>query len=90
LAEGLDNLAKILRQREVTLAKIKAASSEARTSAWIIGSIPVIVLGANYLFAPKSIEPLFVTSAGNLLLLGSLVWMVMGVFVMYSMVKIGD
>ena len=90
LAEGLDNLVKILRQREVTLAKVRAASSEARTSAWIIGSIPVIIVVANYLFAPKSIETLFVTSAGNLLLLGSLVWMGMGVLVMYSMVKIGD
>jgi tight adherence protein B len=88
LSEGLSNLSKILRNREVTREKIKAASSESRTSAWIIGSIPVIVGLGNWIISPQSFEPMLATVLGNYILIGSGAWMVIGIFVMRSMVNI--
>jgi tight adherence protein B len=43
LSETLANLGKMLRRRRQIKLKIKAASAEARASAWIVGSLPVIM-----------------------------------------------
>ena len=43
LAEALGNLSAVLRARKLMREKIKALSSEATTSAFIIGSLPVCV-----------------------------------------------
>jgi tight adherence protein B len=43
LSETLDNLSKMLRRRRQIKLKIRAASAEARASAWIVGSLPFIM-----------------------------------------------
>ena len=45
LAETLENLAHVLRRRKQLKLKIKALSSEAKASAYIIGSLPFIMFG---------------------------------------------
>ena len=45
LAETLENLANVLRKRKTLKLKIKALSSEAKASAYIIGSLPFIMFG---------------------------------------------
>lgn len=88
LTEGLGNLAKILRDRELLHGKIRAMSSEGRTSAWIIGIIPPAVGGMNILLAPSTIAPLIETPLGNIIVLSSVIWMAIGVFVMTAMINI--
>jgi tight adherence protein B len=45
LSETLENLSKMLRRRRQIKMKIKAASAEARASAWIVGVLPFVMFG---------------------------------------------
>jgi tight adherence protein B len=87
LSEALSNLSTVLRARRLLREKIKALSSEAKASAWIIGAMPVIVIVLVYLTSPGYIIELFVRPMGNLILLASAMLMGMGVFVMKQMIN---
>jgi tight adherence protein B len=86
LSEALGNLSTVLRERSKMRMKIKAMSSEAKASAWIIGSLPIIVGGLVYFTSPDYIALLFTTSLGNLIIGVSAVWMLIGIFVMRKMI----
>ena len=88
LAEALGNLAGVLRSRKLMEGKIKALSSEAKASAWIIGSLPFLVAGAVQLSSPDYLLPLFTTKPGNFILIGAGLWMCTGIFVMKKMTQI--
>lgn len=88
LSEVLANLADLLRERAKLEAKIRAMTSEARTSAWIIGSIPALLVGSVSVFSPGFLTPLVDTAQGNLILMGCLGWMATGVLVMKSMMRV--
>lgn len=87
LSEALGNLSKVLRERKKMRAKIKAMSSEAKASGGIIGSLPVIVGGLVYLTSPDYISLLFTTHTGNVVLVASALWMLMGILVMKKMIN---
>lgn len=87
LSEALGNLAGVLRDRKRLQGKIRAMSSEAKTGAMIIGSLPPGVMGLVYVTSPKYIEPLFTQELGNLMLIGCVVWMTAGVLVMKKMIS---
>ena len=87
LSEALGNLSKVLRDRKKMKAKIKAMSMEAKASAGIIGSLPVVVMTLVWLTSPEYIELLWTTSTGRLLLAGSGIWMFFGIMVMKKMIN---
>ena len=87
LSEALGNLSKVLRDRKKMRAKIQAMSQEAKTSAAIIGALPVAVMILVYLTAPQYITLLFTHSMGHVMLAGSAVWMTIGVLVMKKMIN---
>ena len=87
LSEALGNLAAVLRDRKRLRGKIKAMSSEAKASAMIIGSLPVIVMGIVYLTTPAYIMKLFTEKAGNLMLAACVIWMSVGITVMRKMIN---
>ena len=87
LSEALGNLSKVLRDRKKMKAKIKAMSSEAKASAMIIGSLPIVVMLLIYLTTPAYITILFTHQTGNLIILGALVWMFIGIMVMRAMIN---
>lgn len=87
LAEALGNLSKVLRERKKMRAKIQAVSQEAKSSAAIIGALPPGVMGVLYLTAPGYLMPLLNTTAGNMIIAGGLVWMMIGVLVMRKMIN---
>jgi tight adherence protein B len=87
LSEALGNLSAVLRSRRLLAEKIKALSSEAKTSAGIIGSLPVIVAGLVQLTSPGYMTLLYTTDTGRLILVGSAVTMGMGVLVMRQMIN---
>ena len=87
LSEALGNLSKVLRDRKKMKAKIVAMSSEAKASAMIIGALPVVVTLLIYITTPKYIATLFTHETGHLILLGSAVWMFMGIMVMKAMIN---
>jgi len=87
LSEALGNLSKVLRERAKMRGKIKAMSTEAKASAWIIGSLPIIVMLLVYMTNPEYIMLLFTESVGNVILIASAFWMSIGVFVMKRMIN---
>jgi tight adherence protein B len=87
LSETLGNLSKVIRERRKMRDKIEAVSMEAKASAWIIGSLPVVVTLLVYLTTPKYIELLWLTQAGQFALAASAVWMTIGVLVMRKMIN---
>jgi len=86
LSEALSNLSGVLRDRKRLLGKIKAMSSEAKASAMIIGSLPPAVMGMVWMSTPSYIDLLFTERMGNLMLLGCVIWMAVGIFVMKKMI----
>lgn len=86
LSEALGNLAGVLRDRKRLKDKIRAMSSEARTGAMIIGSMPPGVMLLVYVTTPSYMAPMFSTEIGNALLVGCVVWMGIGTLVMKKMI----
>jgi len=87
LAEALSNLSKVLRGRKAMKRKIQALSSEAKSSAAIIGAMPFAVGGIMFFIAPNYIMMLFITTAGHIIIAGCLFWMFIGVMVMRQMIN---
>lgn len=87
LAEALSNLTSVLRARRMMGEKIKAMSSEAVASAAIIGSLPPAVMIMVTLTSPSYMMLLFTDVRGHVMLLGALLWMATGVFVMKRMIN---
>jgi tight adherence protein B len=87
LSEALGNLSNVLRSRKLLREKIKALSSEAKASAMIIGSLPIIVMGLVYMTTPAYIMSLFATDLGHLLLLIAAALMGTGIYIMRSMIN---
>jgi len=87
LAETLSNLATVLRARKMMREKISALSSEAKSSAGIIGSLPPGVLGIVYATTPEYMNEMFVHPTGQLMLLGGATWMFIGIMVMRGMIN---
>lgn len=87
LAETLSNLATVLRARKMMREKVNALSSEAKSSAGIIGSLPPAVCGIVYLTTPSYMNEMFVNPSGQLMLLGGLTWMFIGIMVMRGMIN---
>ncbi|MFA7430231.1 MAG: type II secretion system F family protein [Rhodospirillaceae bacterium] len=87
LAETLEGLSSVLRDRKKMRDKVRALSSEARSSAAIIGSLPFLVSFFVYLLSPEYIGLLFTDTLGNIILVCGLLWMAVGVAVMTKMVN---
>lgn len=87
LADTLSKLSDVLRGRKKMRDKVQAMSSEAKASAGIIGSLPIVVGTLLALVAPEYIAQLFITSTGHKLIAGGLTWMGIGVFVMNNMIS---
>ena len=87
LAETLGNLADVLRKRAQMKLKIKAMSSEAKASAWIVGSLPFIVFGLIQWSQPTYLADFFIDQRLMIAGVGGLVWMGLGVFIMAKMVN---
>ena len=95
LAETLSNLGAVLRSRAQMKLKINAMSSESKASAWIIGSLPFIVFGLiswiNFHYMSPFYTPdpngLFGLSLMQLVGIGGMCWMGIGVFIMAQMIN---
>jgi tight adherence protein B len=87
LSEALSNLSKVLRDRKKMGAKIRAMSAEAKSSAGIIGSLPIVVAVLVWFTSPDYIALLFTETIGNIVLGISATWMFMGIMVMRKMIN---
>ena len=88
LADTLGKLSDVLRGRKKMRDKIQAMSSEAKASAGIIGSLPIVVGTLLSLVAPEYIAVLFTTPNGNIAVGVGITWMAIGTFVMSNMINL--
>ena len=87
LAETLENLSAVLRRRQQTKLKIKALSSEAKASAYIIGALPFVMFGLIMMLNYGYAVALFADPRGLLMVGAGLVSFLLGAAVMYKMVR---
>jgi len=87
LSEALTNLSRVLRDRKKMAGKIRAMSAEAKSSAGIIGALPIVVAILVYITSPDYILLLFQTTTGKIVLAGCALWMGMGIMVMRKMIN---
>ena len=87
LTETLNNLADVLRRRKQLGLKIKALSSEAKASAYIIGSLPFLMFAVIYALNAEYVMPLLTDPRGNMMLGGALATIGVGAGVMYKMLR---
>jgi tight adherence protein B len=88
LAEVLGNLSNVIRGRKRLNQKIKALTSEGRATAWVLGSLPIVQLGAIAIFSPDYLEPLFTNLAGNVVLGLACTLIGLAIFITSQMVKV--
>lgn len=87
LAETLANLSDILRRRRQMRLKIKAMSSEARASAWIIGLLPFIMFAILMSINAPYVLKLFADTRGLIMTGAALISIALGVLVMNKMMR---
>jgi tight adherence protein B len=87
LSETLDNLSDILRRRRQMRLKIKAMSSEARASAWIIGMLPFVMFFVIMAVRADYVTPLFTDPRGIVMVSLGILSIAMGIFVMTKMMR---
>ena len=88
LAELLGRLAELVRERFKLFAKVRVLAAEGKLSAWILTALPFCVAGLIQIMNPNYQAILFTDPTGIKLLMGALVMMVIGVFVMWRIIKI--
>lgn len=87
LAETLQNLATVLRQRGQMKLKIRAMSSESKASAYIIGALPFIVFGMIWFINGSYMQNFFIDQRLMVAGMGGIVWMSIGAFIMAKMIN---
>jgi len=87
LSEVLTNLAGVIRARFRLKRKVQALTSEAKSSAMIIGALPFVVGGGIYFINKDYVSILYTDPTGKMLLAGAAIWMGLGVLVMKIMIN---
>ncbi len=88
LIEILGNIAHTIRQRFVFKGKVRALTSEAKFSAWILGGLPFVVAAMLLYTRPAYLRPLVVDPFGQLLLAYCIISFIVGVVVMRELSKV--
>jgi len=88
LAETLGNLSQLLRARQQLRLKIRAFTSEARTTMLIMAGLPFLVGGGLFFISPEYISPLITTSTGQMVAAGAACSMGLGIFIMNKIATI--
>jgi tight adherence protein B len=86
LGETLENLASIVRRRMALKSRAHALASEARTTAYILGGLPVLAGGGLYLLNPAYINVLFTDPSGRMILASAMVSLGVGAFIMRTII----
>ena len=88
LAEIIENISRIVRERFKLLGKIRILSAEARISAVIMSILPFVVMIALSFINPDYLKVLFSDPVGKKVVAVAGVMMVIGIFIIHKMAKI--
>jgi tight adherence protein B len=88
LAELLDNISKIIRERLKLLGQIRVLSAEGKMSAWVLGLLPFVTALLIQLTNPEFLAVLYTDPAGRKMVATALVMMFLGVLAMRKIIRI--
>ncbi len=88
LAEVLDNLSRVIRERFKILGQVKALTAEGRLSGWVLSLLPIFVFSFLYTTNPKYVMPLLTTELGQYMLYIAAGMQILGIFAIRKIVKI--
>ncbi|HJW03745.1 MAG TPA: type II secretion system F family protein [Azospira sp.] len=88
LAELLDTLSRLIRERFRLLLKVRALSAEGRMSAWILSFMPFVVAFLLYLVHRDFMAVLWNDSVGFKMMMFAIAFMVVGIIWMWRVIKI--
>ncbi|KQZ44890.1 type II secretion system F family protein [Duganella sp. Root1480D1] len=88
LAELLDNISKIVRERIKLLGQIRVLSAEGRMSAWVLGLLPFAAALMIQITNPTFLAVLYTDPAGRKMVAGALTMMFLGVLAMRKIIRI--
>lgn len=88
LAELLGMLANLIRERFKLFGKIRVLAAEGKLSAYILTALPFFVAGMLFLVSPAYLDALITDPAGIRLVIGALVMMAVGAFLMWRIIDI--
>ncbi|MBD3267536.1 pilus assembly protein TadB, partial [bacterium] len=88
LAEILDNLSKIIRDRFKVLGQVKALTAEGRLSGWVLSLLPIFVFSMILLINPDYGTLLFKTDLGRKMIYGAVFLQMIGILFIRKIVNI--
>lgn len=88
LAEVLDNLSSVMRERFKVRRQIRVISAHGRLSAWILCLLPPSLAAFITLLSPSALKPLLEDPLGQSLVMLALVLQVVGTFIISRLVRI--
>jgi tight adherence protein B len=88
LAEILDTVAHTMRERARIRGHIKAVTSQQRMTGYILGGLPIVVIGLLFMVAHDYMTPLFTTLAGQALLVGAGIMEFLGILLIRRILAI--
>jgi tight adherence protein B len=88
LAEVLDTVAATIRERNQIRRHVKSLTAEGRISAYVLISLPFVIIAGLASLAPGFLDPLFQTVAGRVMLLFGALLMVLGVIWIRRIIKL--
>lgn len=88
LAEVLDNLSRVIRDRFKVLGQVKALTGEGRMSGWVLSAMPIVVFLAINVLNPSYIDTLTGSELGMKMLYGAGVSQIIGMLIIQKIVRI--
>ena len=88
LAELVEALARLIRERFVFEGKVRVLTAECRLSAVILVVLPFLIAGYIWLTNPNFLKPLLSEPVGHLMIVSALVMMTVGIIVLKRMVHV--
>jgi tight adherence protein B len=87
LATTLDILSDLMRKRRAARLKAKATTGEVRMSAYVLGAIPLLIIGGLFIITPDYLQPLFVDPRGKIILAVAATSMLIGFATIRQMMR---
>ena len=88
LAEVLDNISGVIRERLELAGLVRGLTAEGRLSGWVLFALPSMVFGATMVLNPTYIEILFTDPRGQLMLVVAAGMQLMGIAMIRWIVNI--
>ena len=88
LAEIIEGLSQLIRDRFKFEGKIRVLSAEGRLSAAILVALPLVIALIIHMISPNYLQPLFTDPSGKIAAVAALAGMAFGIVLIKHMIKI--